>query len=243
MNKTPLYDAHIKLGAKMVNFSNWEMPISYSSLIEEHNAVRDFLWPWTTCNKVNLAEKIDRILENKVPFEEVASYYFDFTIYFANLLFPLFLFLSVIWFTSKLANNTEVVAFLSSGVSFSRFLRPYFIGGTIIALIALMLGMYWAPKASKGFNEFTYKYLKNKNWNLSDYHKHIDKENRLLRPLNLFEPSPGKGFEIYNIKNDIKAIIFLLFFSYSFFSTPLDSLVFLMTLNIFSFLIQKHQKV
>ena len=111
---------------------------------------------------VNLAEKIDRILENKVPFEEVASYYFDFTIYFANLLFPLFLFLSVIWFTSKLANNTEVVAFLSSGVSFSRFLRPYFIGGTIIALIALMLGMYWAPKASKGFNEFTYKYLKNK---------------------------------------------------------------------------------
>ena len=41
MNKTPLYDAHIKLGAKMVNFSNWEMPISYSSLIEEHNAVRN----------------------------------------------------------------------------------------------------------------------------------------------------------------------------------------------------------
>ena len=111
---------------------------------------------------VNLAEKIDRILENKVPFEEIASYYFDFTIYFANLLFPLFLFLSVIWFTSKLANNTEVIAFLSSGVSFFRFLRPYFIGGTIIAIIALFLGMFWAPNASKGFNEFTYKYLKNK---------------------------------------------------------------------------------
>ena len=110
---------------------------------------------------VNLAEKIDRILENEVPFEEVASYYFDFTIYFATLLFPLFLFLSVIWFTSKLANNTEIVAFLSSGVSFSRFLRPYLVGATIIAGLALMLGMYWAPIASKGFNEFTYKYLKN----------------------------------------------------------------------------------
>lgn len=109
----------------------------------------------------NLAEKIDRILENEVPFEEVASYYFDFTIYFATLLFPLFLFLSVIWFTSKLANNTEIVAFLSSGVSFSRFLRPYLIGATIVAGLALMLGMYWAPIASKGFNEFTYKYLKN----------------------------------------------------------------------------------
>ena len=65
--------------------------------------------------------KIDKILANKVPFEEVAQYYLDFSIYFANLLFPLFLFLSVIWFTSKLANNTEVIAFLSSGVSFWRF--------------------------------------------------------------------------------------------------------------------------
>ena len=110
---------------------------------------------------VNLSEKIDRILENEVPFKEVASFYFDFTIYFATLLFPLFLFLSVIWFTSKLANNTEVVAFLSSGVSFVRFLRPYFIGATFVAFLALMLGMYWAPVASKGFNEFNYKYLSN----------------------------------------------------------------------------------
>ena len=72
---------------------------------------------------VNLAEKIDKILDNEVPFMEVVTYYFDFTIYFANLLFPLFLFLSVIWFTSKLANNTEIIAFLSSGVSYYRFLR------------------------------------------------------------------------------------------------------------------------
>lgn len=109
---------------------------------------------------VNLAEKIGKILENKAPFNEVALYYLNFTIYFANLLFPLFLFLSVIWFTSKLANNTEIVAFLSSGVSFSRFLRPYLIGATIVATFALFLGMYLAPIASQGFNEFVYKYLK-----------------------------------------------------------------------------------
>jgi lipopolysaccharide export system permease protein len=109
---------------------------------------------------VNLAEKIDKILANEVPFVEVAKYYLDFTIYFANLLFPLFLFLSVIWFTSKLANNTEVIAFLSSGVSFWRFLRPYMIGATVVCLGALVLGMYLAPMASKGFNEFSYQYLK-----------------------------------------------------------------------------------
>ncbi len=109
---------------------------------------------------VNLAEKIGKILENEVPFGEVAMYYLYFTIYFANLLFPLFLFLSVIWFTSKLANNTEIVAFLSSGVSYFRFMRPYMIGATIVALFALILGLWLAPKASRGYNEFIYKHLK-----------------------------------------------------------------------------------
>ena len=109
---------------------------------------------------VDLAEKIGKILENNAPFREVTAYYIDFTVYFANLLFPLFLFLSVIWFTSKLANNTEIVAFLSSGVSFSRFLRPYMIGATIVATLALFLGMYLAPIASQGFNEFKFKYFK-----------------------------------------------------------------------------------
>lgn len=109
---------------------------------------------------VHLAEKIGKILENEVPLNEVLLYLLDFTIYFAHLLFPLFLFLSVIWFTSKLANNTEVIAFLSSGVSFSRFLRPYMIGSFIVAILAIILGLFLAPKASEGFNEFSYKYFK-----------------------------------------------------------------------------------
>ncbi|OBX18693.1 hypothetical protein BAA08_15380 [Bizionia sp. APA-3] len=109
---------------------------------------------------VHLAEKIGKILENEAPFGEVMLYFLDFTIYFAHLLFPLFLFLSVIWFTSKLANNTEIIAFLSSGVSFTRFLRPYLIGATIVSILALVLGLYLAPEASKGFNDFNYKYLK-----------------------------------------------------------------------------------
>jgi lipopolysaccharide export system permease protein len=109
---------------------------------------------------VHLAEKIGKILEREAPFGEVMVYLLDFTIYFAHLLFPLFLFLSVIWFTSKLANNTEIVAFLSSGVSFARFLRPYIIGASIVGLLSIVLGLYLAPNASKGFNDFQYKYLK-----------------------------------------------------------------------------------
>ncbi|MEO6347542.1 MAG: LptF/LptG family permease [Aquaticitalea sp.] len=109
---------------------------------------------------VNLAEKIGKILEYDVPFADVALYYLNFTIYFANLLFPLFLFLSVIWFTSKLANNTEIVAFLSSGVSYFRFMRPYIIGASIVAIFALILGLWLAPKASRGYNEFLYNRLR-----------------------------------------------------------------------------------
>lgn len=112
---------------------------------------------------VHLAEKIGKILDNDVPLNAVLIYLLDFTVYFAHLLFPLFLFLSVIWFTSKLANNTEIVAFLSSGVSFTRFLRPYLIGATIVGFLAIILGLFLAPKASEGFNDFTYKYLKKGN--------------------------------------------------------------------------------
>ncbi|MFI1770840.1 LptF/LptG family permease [Thalassobellus citreus] len=109
---------------------------------------------------VHLAEKIGKILEQDVPLNEVLWYLLDFTIYFAHLLFPLFLFLSVIWFTSKLANNTEIIAFLSSGVSFTRFLRPYLIGALIVAILAIFLGLFLAPKASQGFNDFSFKYFK-----------------------------------------------------------------------------------
>jgi len=110
---------------------------------------------------IDVAEKINKMLEKEVPFEAIALYYFDFTIYFANLLFPIFLFLSVLWFTSKLANNTEIIAILSSGISFSRFLRPYMIGASIVSIFVLLMGFFVVPKASKGFNDFRYTYLKN----------------------------------------------------------------------------------
>ena len=109
---------------------------------------------------IDVSEKVNRMLQNKVPFADIAYYYYNFTVYFANLLFPIFLFLSVIWFTSKLANNTEIIAILSSGISFTRFLKPYIIGATIVSVFALLMGFFIVPKASEGFNNFRYQYLK-----------------------------------------------------------------------------------
>ena len=108
----------------------------------------------------HLAEQIGKIQDNDAPIDEVLAYLGDFSIYIGNFLFPIFLFLSVIFFTSKLASNTEIVAMLSSGISFNRFLRPYMIGATIVALFMLLMGMFIVPSASKGFNEFKFKYLK-----------------------------------------------------------------------------------
>ncbi|MDC1276505.1 LptF/LptG family permease, partial [Flavobacteriaceae bacterium] len=105
----------------------------------------------------NLAEQVGKIIDNNAPLEEVLVYYGNFTIYIGSLLFPIFLFLSVIFFTSKLANNTEIVAILSSGVSFNRFLRPYFIGASIIAALMFFMVMFIVPHASKGYNEFIFK--------------------------------------------------------------------------------------
>ena len=106
---------------------------------------------------VDIAEKIDKFKENEVPFNAIVDYYYDFTWYFANLLFPVFLFLGVIWFTSKLANNSEVIALLSSGISFNRFLRPFMISASIIALVAFLSGMFIVPKSN-----FRFKYIDKK---------------------------------------------------------------------------------
>jgi lipopolysaccharide export system permease protein len=109
---------------------------------------------------IDVSEKINKMIENKIPFSEILIYYYHFTIYFTNLLFPIFLFLSVIWFTSKLANDTEIIAILSSGISFTRFLRPFIIGASIVSLVILLMGFFIVPKSSEGFNNFRYTYLR-----------------------------------------------------------------------------------
>jgi lipopolysaccharide export system permease protein len=127
---------------------------------------------------IDVSEKVNKMIEKKIPFKDILVYYGDFTIYFANLLFPIFLFLSIIWFTSKLANNTEIIAILSSGISFGRFLRPFIYGAIIVSIFSLIMGFFLVPKASKGFNDFRYQNLKgnNKTRETSDIFRQIKKE-------------------------------------------------------------------
>ena len=106
---------------------------------------------------VDVSEKIDKFKEFDVPLEEIIDYYIDFVWYFGNTLYPLFFFFSVIWFTSKIASNSEVIAILSSGISFNRYLKPFILGALIVAILAFFSGMFIVPEKNKSYNEFSYK--------------------------------------------------------------------------------------
>ena len=109
---------------------------------------------------VSLAEKIGKIIDNEAPLGEIIVFYGNFSLVLGNILMPILLFLSIIFFTAKLAGNTEIVAILSSGISYWRFLRPYMLGAGIVAVLIFIMGQFIVPHASIGFNEFEYKYFK-----------------------------------------------------------------------------------
>ena len=122
----------------------------------------------------DISEKIDDFIKKEAPLRAIITdYYFNFLPYFANLFSPLFTFISVIFFTSKLANNTEIVAILSSGVSFNRLLFSYFIAAAIIATFSLGMNHWIVPSATKNIVAFKQKYI----W--SEYrntNRHIHKQ-------------------------------------------------------------------
>lgn len=92
----------------------------------------------------------------------VFDYYANFVPYFANLFSPLFVFIAVIFFTSKLAGNSEIIAMLAAGTSFKRLLRPYMISAAIIAAVNFYLGGWVIPKGNMVKMEFESKYKNNK---------------------------------------------------------------------------------
>jgi len=141
---------------------------------------------------VDFAEKIDKFRENEVPGDLIISYYIDFIWYFGSQLYPVFLFLAVIFFTSRLANNTEITAILSSGLSFQRFTKPFFISASIIVSFALFSGMFIVPKSNLNFNEFISEYVKSEEKrNTSRLFKQIN-ENEYIY-VSSYDPSRKRG--------------------------------------------------
>ena len=112
-------------------------------------------------------ENLSKFASFNAPLKAIVfDYYANFVPYFANLFSPLFVFIAVIFFTSKLAGNSEIIAMLAAGVSFKRLLRPYLISAALIAVVNYGLGAYIIPKGNIVKNDFETKY-KNRKQNLS----------------------------------------------------------------------------
>ncbi|MGF7140840.1 LptF/LptG family permease [Roseimarinus sediminis] len=124
----------------------------------------------------DISENIDEFIENEAPLRAIVfDYYFNFIPYFANLFSGLFTFIAVIFFTSKMAFNSEIIAILSSGVSFWRFVRPYLISAGFIALFSYTLGNFVIPSANEKMTNFKYDYVKGKTINRDrDIHRQIE---------------------------------------------------------------------
>jgi lipopolysaccharide export system permease protein len=107
----------------------------------------------------DFAEKIDNFMEHKAPVKLIIfDYYLNFIPYFAMLFAPLFVFIAVIFFTSKMAISTEIIAILNSGMSFRRMLWPYFVSAFIIATLTFLLTNFVIPKSNRIRMQFEDKY-------------------------------------------------------------------------------------
>src|SRR5660398_294414 len=103
----------------------------------------------------DISENLDEFISKEIPTRDIVfDYYLNFIPYFANLFSPLFTFIAVIYFTSKMAYDTEIIAILSSGVSYPRLMRPYMVSAFILAAFSFSLGNYIIPPANKTMNNF-----------------------------------------------------------------------------------------
>ena len=110
----------------------------------------------------DVSEKIDDFIEKSAHLNAILfDYYLNFISYFCILFSPLFTFVAVIFFTSKMANNTEIISILSSGVSFNRFLRPFLLSAGLLAVLSFVLGNFIIPPANSERLDFENTYIKN----------------------------------------------------------------------------------
>lgn len=108
----------------------------------------------------DISEKVDDFIEKDLSLKVIfLDYYIYFIPYFANLFSPLFIFIAVIFFTSQMANRTEIIAILNSGVSFWRFLFPYFVSATVLVALSLTVNNLIIPPANKKRIEFEQTYI------------------------------------------------------------------------------------
>ena len=148
-------------------------------------------------------ENLAKFTSNNAPLRAIVfDYYANFVPYFANLFSPLFVFIAVIFFTSKLAGNSEIIAMLACGMSFKRLLRPYLISAALIALLNFYLGSYIIPKGTVVRHDFEALY-KNNEKNTSAANIQLMVEKGVVAYISQYDDirKTGYGFSLYKFDN------------------------------------------
>ena len=108
----------------------------------------------------DLTEKMDDFFENQIPLSEIIlDYYLPFIPYYMNMFSSLFIFISVIFFTSKLAGNSEIIAMQATGMSYHRLMVPYAFSAALLCILSIVLGGWVIPRSSERMLNFTDKYV------------------------------------------------------------------------------------
>jgi lipopolysaccharide export system permease protein len=155
----------------------------------------------------DITEKLDDFFGNKIPLKIIVfDYYANFIPYFSTLFSPLFVFISVIFFTSKMAENTEIIAILSSGISFGRMMVPYFISAFIIAGMTFTLNSYVIPKENIIRLEFENKYIKKRSVDAAN-NIQMEVEPGVILYLERYDKNRKKGFGLSLERFDDKKLV------------------------------------
>jgi lipopolysaccharide export system permease protein len=160
---------------------------------------------------INFSEHIEKFLESPVTRKEIfVDYYLNFIPYINGLLWPIFALISVIFFTSRLARNTEVVAMLNAGMSYWRFLRPYVFTSALLALIYLVGNHFFFPQGNKTMMTFENKYIFPGNLRLksSNIHLFIGPESKVFIANYQTHDSSGTGLRLEQF-SDLKLVYLL----------------------------------
>ena len=136
----------------------------------------------------------------------VVDYYMNFVPYFANLFSPLFVFIAVIFFTSRLASNSEIISMLAAGISFRRLMRPYMISAALIAALSFYLGSYVIPKGTIVRQNFETLY-KNKKKNTQAENVQLQVGKGVIASIQHYDNNMKRGYGFNLYKFDQKKLV------------------------------------
>jgi len=151
----------------------------------------------------DLSENLDDFLKSRAPWYKIIThYYLSFCLYFGTLLSAFIIFLTIIWFTSKLAQQSEAIAILSGGVSYLRFIRPYFIAASILVTVLLFMSHVIVPRANKIKYDFEVEFIKAP-LTTEDVYVHREFEPGTIAYFYLYRPATttGENFALENWNN------------------------------------------